>query len=169
MSAARAEVTRRIKALGRAGRLREAIQQLASLAKLGIQPDTQAATALVSAAARAGDMATAQSIFDELFGGLLQPDEVTFSVLLRGYGAADPPAWTAIDATLSTMRNVHGLSPSATSFNALLEVCVRTDDLDRGLDVIERMAADGVEPDGFTEAAVAKKRVLRSHLRKIFA
>lgn len=33
-------------------------------------------------------------------------------------------------------------------------------------DVIDRMAADGVEPDVFTEETVARRRVLRSYLRK---
>ncbi|GFR48255.1 hypothetical protein Agub_g10120 [Astrephomene gubernaculifera] len=161
---ARAEVTKRIKALGSTGRVREAISALAGLANLGIQPDTQAATALVQACTR--DMDLAQSIFDEMFGEFLTPDEVSFAVLLRGYGALDPPDWPRIDATLTTMRMKHGIEPSAVSFNALLEVCCRTSDIDRGQDIIDRMAADGVAPDELTEEVVAKRRVLRSYLRK---
>lgn len=45
---------------------------------------------------------------------------------------------------------------------------MRTDDVDRAMDVIDRMADDGVEPDEFTVAAVARKRSLRSYLRKAF-
>lgn len=98
----RAEVTRRIQSLGRANKPREAVLQLAEMAKLGVQPDTQAATALIDACARNGNMNMAQSVFDELFGmcgmphvatsplsctdGFLQPDDITFSVLVRGYG-----------------------------------------------------------------------------------
>lgn len=66
MTAARMAVTRRIKQLGSTGRYREAIRELAGLSKLGVQPDTQAGTALVSACCR--DMAVAQTVFDELFG-----------------------------------------------------------------------------------------------------
>lgn len=55
---------------------------------------------------------------------------------------------------------------TAVSFNALLEVCCRTSDIDRGCDIIDRMVADGVEPDELTEEVVAKRRVLRSYLRK---
>jgi hypothetical protein len=62
------EVTRRIKTLGEKGKVREAIAELAGLSKLGIQPDTQAATALVGACARRGDMEVAQNVFEELFG-----------------------------------------------------------------------------------------------------
>ncbi|KXZ55042.1 hypothetical protein GPECTOR_3g201 [Gonium pectorale] len=164
VSTARAEVTKRIKALGASGRVREAISALAGLANLGIQPDTRAATALVQACSR--DMELAQSIFDEMFGEFLTPDEVSFAVLLRGYGALNPPDWQRIDTTLTTMRVKYGIEPTAVSFNALLEVCCRTSDIDRGQDIIDRMAADGVEPDEFTEEVVAKRRVLRSYLRK---
>ncbi|GLC43558.1 hypothetical protein PLESTF_001283800 [Pleodorina starrii] len=164
ISSARAEVTKRIKSHGAAGRVRDAISALASLANLGIQPDTPAATALVQACSR--DMDLAQSIFDEMFGELLTPDEVSFAVLLRGYGALNPPDWPRIDATLTTMRMKYGIEPTAVSFNALLEVCCRTSDIDRGQDIIDRMAADGVEPDEFTEEVVARRRVLRSYLRK---
>lgn len=64
----RQEVTRRIKQLGQQRKFKEAVQQLASLANLGIQPDTQAATALLAACTRSRDMKMAQSIFEQLFG-----------------------------------------------------------------------------------------------------
>ncbi len=60
-------VTRRIKQLGRQGRPKEAIKELASLSTLGLQPDTTAATALVDACALR-DIELAQSVFNELFG-----------------------------------------------------------------------------------------------------
>jgi pentatricopeptide repeat protein len=53
---------------GRAGRPREATLQLAEMARLGVQPDAMAATALVDACARNGKMDMALSVFDELFG-----------------------------------------------------------------------------------------------------
>ena len=46
-------------------------------------------------------------------GDFLQPDEVTFTVLLRGYGALDPPDWVKIDTTLTTMRMKYGIQPTA--------------------------------------------------------
>ena len=64
----RAEVTRRIKQLGQQRKFKEAVQELASLATLGIQPDTQAATALLAACTRSRDMKMAQSVFEQLFG-----------------------------------------------------------------------------------------------------
>lgn len=70
-------------------------------------------------------MDMAQSVFDELFGDFLEPDEVAFAVLLRGYGATNPPGWARIDAVLTTMRSKHGIDPSTISYNALLEVRAR--------------------------------------------
>lgn len=64
----RQEVTRRIKNLGEQRKFKEAVQELASLATLGVEPDTQAATALLAAATRSRDMKMAQSIFQQLFG-----------------------------------------------------------------------------------------------------
>jgi hypothetical protein len=61
-------VTRRVKTLGEQGKPRLAIRELASMASLGVQPDAQAATALVHACARNRNMDLAQSVFDELFG-----------------------------------------------------------------------------------------------------
>jgi hypothetical protein len=45
-------------------------------------------------------------------GDFLKPDEVTFAVLLRGYGAQDPPAWQQIDATLTRMKVDFSIDPS---------------------------------------------------------
>ncbi|KAJ9518775.1 hypothetical protein QJQ45_026040 [Haematococcus lacustris] len=54
------------------------------------------------------------------------------------------------------------------SYNVLLSVCVRTNDLERGEDVIDRMHQDGVEPNEFTEACLVPRRSLRSYFRKTF-
>ena len=165
-------------------------------------------------------------------GDFLEPDEVTFAVLLRGYGAQEPPKWQQIDATLTAMKVQYSIDPSirepwlgwrsgagawrpsrlsaarqsplpaclprlaeslsarsppahpscypphpptpthtppfAVSYNTLLEVCVRTNDMDRGLDVLDRMADDDVAPDDYTLEVVKRKRVLRSHIGKLF-
>jgi pentatricopeptide repeat protein len=177
-----AQVTRRIRDHGKAGRIRDAIAELASLADKGLQPDRLAATALVAACAARPtpqNMTVAEGVFEELFGDgesgpnddnddapLLRPDEVTFAVLLRGYGAASPPAWPKIDATLGRMRRAFGITPTATSYNCLLEACVRAGDMDRAMDVVDRMADDGVEPDAQTALTCSRKRALRAYARK---
>ena len=47
---------------------REAVQQLAEMSRLGVQPDSMLGTALVDACARSGQMQMAQAAFEELFG-----------------------------------------------------------------------------------------------------
>lgn len=54
------------------------------------------------------------------------------------------------------------------SYNALLEVCARSNDSDRALDVLDRMADDGVEPDEVTFSITSKKRAWRSYMTKLF-
>lgn len=76
----RTEVTRRIQSLGRANKPREAVLQLAEMAKLGVQPDTQAATALLDACARNGNMDMAESVFDELFGMWVRGNSILWIV-----------------------------------------------------------------------------------------
>lgn len=48
-----------------------------------------------------------------LAGDFLQPDEITFAVLLRGYGNQNPPDWQQIDTVLTQMKMTYGLEPSA--------------------------------------------------------
>jgi hypothetical protein len=46
-------------------------------------------------------------------GDFLQPDEITFAVMLRGYGSQNPPDWQKIDSVLTQMKMSYGLEPSA--------------------------------------------------------
>lgn len=163
-----AEATKRITALGRKGRPREAVAELANLARAGVQPDTQSATALLDACVRNKKLDMAESVFRELFAELLQPDEITFSVLLRGYGEANPPRWTAISAMLASMERDYGVMPTTPTYNALLEVAARTNDEARGYEIIYRMRDLGVYPDEFTIEAVRQRKSLRTMLKKTF-
>ena len=43
---------------------------------------------------------------------LLEPDDVTFSILVRGYGETEPPQWLAISGLLSKMQSRFNLKPS---------------------------------------------------------
>jgi hypothetical protein len=42
---------------------------------------------------------------------LLEPDDVTFSVLVRGYGETEPPQWLAISGLLSMMSRKYEVQP----------------------------------------------------------
>lgn len=163
----RVEVTRRIKALGRQGKVKDAIKELANMARLGVEPDTLSATALIDACVRSNKMDMAESVFEELFGELLMPDEVAFMVLIRGYGDQYPPAWTQIASTLSVMEHTYAIEPSVLTFNTLLEICSKTNDEDRGVEIIDRMDDQGVTPNDLSFEAVKNRKSLRGRLKKL--
>lgn len=45
-------------------------------------------------------------------GEFLQPDDVTFSVLMRGYGEMNPPSWVLISGLLKMMDKKFSMKPS---------------------------------------------------------
>ena len=163
----RSEVTRRIKALGRQGKVKDAIKELATMARMGVEPDTLSATALIDACVRSNKMEMAESVFEEMFGELLVPDEVAFMVLVRGYGDQYPPQWTQIASTLSVMEHSYGIEPTILTFNTLLEVCSKTNDEERGMEIIDRMDDQGVVPNDGSFEAVKNRKSLRGRLKKL--
>lgn len=64
------------------------------------------------------------------------------------------------------MRTVHGVAPTALTYNALLAACARTNDVARGCQLVDRMASERVAPDAGTVAAVASRKALRAYLRR---
>jgi hypothetical protein len=101
-------VTRRIKALGEARKFKEAVAELASLATLGIQPDTQAATALLAACTRSRDMKLAEDIFSQLFGERVRVHVRVRVVSVRGQPPAGGDAeggapWHALPSALTAL------------------------------------------------------------------
>ncbi|KAL3141350.1 hypothetical protein ABBQ32_004933 [Trebouxia sp. C0010 RCD-2024] len=168
-SQVRATVTRRIQTLGRQKRPKEAVSQLAEMARLGVQPDTQAATALIDACVRNRKMDMAQRVFEELFGEFLEPDDVTFSVLMRGYGEMNPPSWVLISGLLKMMDQKFSMKPSLAVHNTMLDICSRTRDEQRGVEIIDMMHSAGLQPDDFTLDIVKQRKVLRSHLKRVYS
>ena len=73
-------------------------------------------------------------------------------------------AWPHADLCPAALRSLR----AAAVFNCLLEVCARTNDQERGYNIIEQMEKAGCVPDEYTVEAVAKRKVLRSHLRRVF-
>ena len=49
-------------------------------------------------------------------GNGLEPDEITFAILLRGYGNQKPPAWSQITRMLSLMVAEYGCQPDIGGF-----------------------------------------------------
>lgn len=52
-----------------------------------------------------------ESVFLNAAGALLEPDDITFSTLVRGYGEAEPPQWAGISTVLGVMQQRFGMRP----------------------------------------------------------
>lgn len=52
-----------------------------------------------------------ESEFLTAAGALLEPDDITFSTLVRGYGEAEPPQWAGISSVLGVMQQRFGMRP----------------------------------------------------------
>jgi len=165
------QATRRIKQLGREKQPNMAIRTLADLANQGIQPDRIAATAVIDACVASNKMDLAENVFQELFGSgnLMEPDEVTFSVLIKGYGQdVANPKWAKIRQTLQTMET-DGIELTTCTYNTLLEICATCNDWQRGMQVLDQMHDTSVAPDQMTLEIVKKKKTLRAHCKKLFS
>lgn len=102
-------------------------------------------------------------------GDFVQPDDVVFAVLVRGLGRqSNPPDWTAIARVLSRMQDPFDVQMTTTVYNALLEVCVQSNDMKRAEDLLDRMEASALVPDKHTHSVMQKRRAFRSALRRTF-
>lgn len=102
-------------------------------------------------------------------GSFVEPDDVVFAVLIRGYGlASNPPDWTAVARLLSRMQTEFDVQMTINVYNALLELCASSNDLVRAEELLDKMETMGIMPDEFTSRAVEGKRALRSALKRTF-
>jgi pentatricopeptide repeat protein len=164
------QATRRIKKYGKERQPNLAIRTLADLADQGIQPDMIAATAAIDACVNSNKIELAENVFNELFGkgNLIEPDEVTYAVLIKGYGQdREQPKWSKIKQILQAME-VAGMPLTTCTYNTLLEVCAASNDWERGMQVLDQMADRQVAPDQMTLEIVKKRKILRAHLKKLF-
>ena len=112
-----------------------------------------------------------QNVFSELFGegDFMRPDEVTYAVLIKGYGQdLAHPNWTKIRQMLQTMET-SGIDLTICTYNALLEICANSNDWQRGMQVLDQVYDKSVSPDQNTLEIVKKRKTLRAHFKKLFS
>ena len=96
-----------------------AVEELVQLGESGYTPDLMAATTALSACASAVDEERALVVFQEVFGsGLLEPDELAFTMLLKCFAQQRPPDWEQIASRLGSMRFTYSIAPSALTYVA---------------------------------------------------
>lgn len=54
----------------------------------------------------------------------------------------------------------------AAVYNCLLDICARTNDQERGYDIIDRMSRARIVPNKYTLKAVKDRKALRSYLKR---
>jgi pentatricopeptide repeat protein len=102
-------------------------------------------------------------------GSFVEPDDIVFAILIRGYGqASNPPDWTSVARLLSRMQAEFDVKMTINVYNALLELCAASNDLVRAEELLSKMEAQGIQPNEYTEAALEAKRALRTALRRTF-
>lgn len=161
------DVTRKLMDCRRRKAAANAVDLLVSLGRAGIDPDLLASTTCLGACVASGKMDLALKVFEEVFDkGVVKPDEIVFTELMRGHLAADPPAWPRVMGLLNRMHT-YQVAPTALTFNLLLAKCADDNELERAEELIERMADDDIDPDKFTLDAVKKRRSIRSYAKKV--
>jgi pentatricopeptide repeat protein len=99
----------------------------------------------------------------------VEPDDVVFAILIQGVGKASvPPDWTTAAQILSRMRDRFDVPMTTTVYNALLELCVKSNDVSRAEDLLVRMRGDELQPDEHTQRIMESKRAFRTALRRAF-
>lgn len=102
-----------------------------------LKPDVRILNSLISAFVALGSYGDARRVLDEDFSGLgLEPDVVTYNVLIHSLGRAKRPE-LAVKA-LEVMRN-NGLTPNQVTYNSLLDLLVEARRLDLANKLIEEM------------------------------
>lgn len=161
------EVTKKLMDCRRRKAAANAVDLLVSLGRAGIEPDLLASTTCLGACVASGKMDLALKVFEEVFEkGVVKPDEIVFTELMRGHLAADPPTWARVMGVLNRMPT-YEVRPTALTYNLLLAKCADDNELERAEDLIERMAEEEVEPDKHTLDAVKKRRSIRSYAKKM--
>ena len=123
---------------------------------------------MLGACVAAGKQDLALKVFEEVFAnGVVEPDEVVFVELMRGHLDVNPPEWSRVNALIGKMENTFDVVPTAATYNLLLGKCADDNELERAEDLVDRMADNGVEPDGRTLGAVKKRRSIRSYAKKV--
>ena len=162
------DVTRKLVDCRRRKAAANAVDLLVSLGRAGVEPDLFAATTCLGACVAAGKQDLALKVFEEVFAkGVVEPDEVVFVELMRGHLDVNPPEWSRVNALIGKMENTYDVVPTATTYNLLLGKCADDNELERAEDLVDRMADNGVEPDGRTLGAVKKRRSIRSYAKKV--
>eukprot|EP00932_Pfiesteria_piscicida_P011193 SRR837773.22307.p1 GENE.SRR837773.22307~~SRR837773.22307.p1 ORF type:complete len:478 (-),score=172.61 SRR837773.22307:188-1621(-) len=158
------------------GDLEQALQLLGRMQRRGIAPDAVLFNSILDGCAHKQMRTLTEQVLRDMEAAGIAPSAVTLSILVKLYGRCGD-----LDAALDAVDRYpqkYGFSANAQVFTSLMSACIANGELDRALEVFERMAPAGAPPDAKAfqtllsgaaragaEGAALAARLLRDALR----
>lgn len=112
---------------------------MAYVIRKGFDKDLLISNALIDLHAKCGNILVARKLFD----GLVEKDEVTWNVMINGYGLQGDGE-TAIDLFLQ--MKLSGTKPNGITYSSILSACSHSGLVEQGRMVYNSMAEHGISP-----------------------
>lgn len=143
-----------LKGYGRAGHVERVFVVFKEMLSRGIEPSVITYNAVVDACARNGQMGKVSELLRDLRERGLHPNLITYSTMIKGY--CQKGDMTAALSTLEQLRKARNLKPDEIVYNTILDGCAQHGLPAEGGRLFEEMQAEGVQPSGYTVAAMVK-------------
>lgn len=137
-------------------------EALLSMEAVGVSPDEVTFGLVMNVYVELGDLARAKSLLEQaVAAGLATPTH--FNTLLKGFGRSSAPE--DLEAALAVLEDMAAcdVPPSLETYNVLIEAAARQEDVASAVRVFRRISRDGLRPDAFSYASLAKG-FLSAHL-----
>ena len=116
----------------------------------GLSPTVYSYTNLLNACVRVGELDRARKVWDDMIAAGVEPNEVTYTVLVKGLaqdGLLAEAARTVRDMTAQSRAGVECVAPNVRTFSTLLRNCVRHADPKVADECFAAMRDANVTPD----------------------
>jgi len=141
-----------IKASCNAGDVQKALALFRQSSSHGLVFDQVSFNTLLLACSKAGLVADAEEIFEEMRRVDLMPTHVTTSIMIKMYGKAK-----MLDKAISLselMEHDYGQVPNLFIYTCLIQACAQNKHVRRSWDIFNKMLHSGIEPDAVTYGTV---------------
>jgi len=125
----------------------------------GLKPDVSTFNTLMDGCFETGNLKQGFWVFDEMKSSMsyVKPDLVSYNILMKGIGLNEGHCFKEV---LDEMLSL-GLKPNMTTFNTIIDHCLRRKDLKSTLKYLKILRENFLEPDYITIALLYKS--LRDH------
>lgn len=126
----------------------------------GMSPNLRMMSALMHASIQAGQASLALSIYSRIEAANINPDVVTYTILIKAYGLKGEIE-KAFDVVTGMLQSGSSTLPNVVTYNTLIEVAVRNGCYDMGLKALSMLLHNehGVTIDSNTYRALVRNAV----------